>query len=227
MKDDFEGHGTMADQLFQASKKMDKAMLEFAKAHMELAEKLTVEQLASALRQAVTCGDFQKLVCFDPAYDGKTPSQAVTYIPFRERDELRAKVAALSQELTNYKLGFATQTEEREQLEAKVAALEEERTKWRRGYDTLAAEKSNWIRAFGLVSTLHPTMEIDMNDPEKMANKIHTHVMELAAENAELKAVIQKKLDHPNWNFEVTCGAEKALAKESNAKVSDPADSEH
>lgn len=49
-------------------------------------EQLTSLQLAEAIRQALAAGDFMRHV----TVDGR---QAVTYVPYRERDSLLAKLA--------------------------------------------------------------------------------------------------------------------------------------
>jgi hypothetical protein len=56
--------------------------------HGAKVEHLTREQLAEALKQAVACGDFIRLI--DPA-----GGQQVTYIPYRREQELKAEIAKL------------------------------------------------------------------------------------------------------------------------------------
>jgi len=51
-------------------------------------EKLTCEQTAECLRQAIACGDFQRNI----TQDGR---QAVVYIPFREVERLKVRIAEL------------------------------------------------------------------------------------------------------------------------------------
>ena len=55
-----------------------------------------------------------------------------------------------------------TQDQQIESLRATISRLE--------------ADKSSWIEAFGLVSTLHGTMPINVNDPVGMAQQIEAHV---------------------------------------------------
>lgn len=52
-------------------------------------EKLTKEQLAAALKQAIACGDFLRLV------EVTTGNQQVTYIPYRREEELKKRIATL------------------------------------------------------------------------------------------------------------------------------------
>jgi len=52
-------------------------------------EKLTKEQLADALKQAIACGDFLRMV------EVMTGRQQVTYIPYRREQELTVEIARL------------------------------------------------------------------------------------------------------------------------------------
>jgi hypothetical protein len=57
------------------------------RAHALAVEKLTEEQLAEAIRQAVACGDFQRHIHATPhGRDG----QSITYAPFRELDRVQS-----------------------------------------------------------------------------------------------------------------------------------------
>ena len=58
---------------------------EFVREHNLAVEDLTEQQLAEALRQAITAGDFQRCVM----NEGGTHKQAVTYLPYREVSRLR------------------------------------------------------------------------------------------------------------------------------------------
>lgn len=53
------------------------------------AENLTASQLATAMIQAIECGDFTRLVRLD------NQAQQVLYIPFAREQELRWKIAEL------------------------------------------------------------------------------------------------------------------------------------
>lgn len=55
-------------------------------------EELTEFQVASAMKQAIECGDFQKNI----AQNG---SQSVDYIPYRQWERLRSKIDAMEQEI--------------------------------------------------------------------------------------------------------------------------------
>ena len=56
-----------------------------------------------------------------------------------------------------------------------IAALEAER-------DQLRAELALWQKAFGLLTTLHGSMQIDISDPLRMAKSIEVHVRAELAE---------------------------------------------
>lgn len=59
--------------------------LDLARKHTLAAELLTEKQLAEAIRQAIASGEFVRLVSVDNS------SQQVTYIPFRELEEVKSK----------------------------------------------------------------------------------------------------------------------------------------
>ena len=67
------------------------------------------------------------------------------------------------------------------------------------------------------LETIHgrsPTAEVCGQLPDDVmacAETIDKETADLRADNAELVKVIQTALDHPNWNFEVTCGARVAI----------------
>lgn len=64
-------------------------------------EKLTEEQFIEAMRQAVACGDFERL-CLQPSWDGENfiHKQAVTYMPYRKVQELQSRIEELESRLS-------------------------------------------------------------------------------------------------------------------------------
>lgn len=56
-------------------------------------EDLTEKQLAEAIRQALACGDFQRLVC------ASNNSQLVVYTPFAAEARLQARIKELVEQL--------------------------------------------------------------------------------------------------------------------------------
>lgn len=63
----------------------DNTLAEFVKKHNLAVEELTERQLAEAIRQAIECGDFTRLVRVDNG------GQQVVYIPFTREQELSIK----------------------------------------------------------------------------------------------------------------------------------------
>lgn len=59
--------------------------------HQIAIEGLTEQQLVSALKQAIQCGDFQRLVV------GTSDAQQVIYVPYVREQELEARVKALEE----------------------------------------------------------------------------------------------------------------------------------
>lgn len=49
-------------------------------------------------------------------------------------------------------------------------------------------QKEQWIQAVAVLSTLHPTLEVNINDPIGMAQAIHQHV---TAERDTAKEIIK------------------------------------
>lgn len=77
-----------------------KKVAEAVHEHFKGVGKLTVEQLQSALIQAIACGDFQRHVqeSSSPISIGELSQeiyQAITYIPFRRVAELEARIVEL------------------------------------------------------------------------------------------------------------------------------------
>lgn len=66
---------------------------EFVRKHALAVEDLTEKQLAEAIRQAIACGDFQKLVCTS------NNSQLVVYSPFAAEARLQARIKELVEQL--------------------------------------------------------------------------------------------------------------------------------
>lgn len=62
-------------------------------ARMAARERLTEEQLVSALRQALACGDFTQLCVVN------SDKQGVVYVPYREHARLRARIRELEDKL--------------------------------------------------------------------------------------------------------------------------------
>lgn len=62
--------------------------------HNVALEKFTREQMAKAIVQAIQCGDFEAMVCHAPFPEVK---MAITYIPFRNEEKLKSRIAALEQ----------------------------------------------------------------------------------------------------------------------------------
>lgn len=71
------------------SDEFDKAFKQLVERHQIAAAELTERQLAEALKQALACGDFQMHV---RASDN---AQAITYIPYREHEQLKARIKEL------------------------------------------------------------------------------------------------------------------------------------
>jgi len=85
---------------------MKKVVDQATKDRPELVAALTRDQLAEALRQALECGDFQRLVIAPKIIVHKLDDvvfehrQTVTYIPAREVSSLKARVAELEELLS-------------------------------------------------------------------------------------------------------------------------------
>lgn len=61
---------------------------------------------------------------------------------------------------------------------------------WKKEVELLRAELASWQKAFGLLTTLHGSMPIDISDPLRMAKSIEGHVRaELEASETELRIV--------------------------------------
>jgi hypothetical protein len=100
-----------------------------ASLHSSYVERVTREQLAMALTQAISCGDFMRLV--EPSGGG----QQVAYLPYRREQELKKRIATLegetfdlSEELLRAKTRIAT-------LEAGFQQSQEARTGWLNEFD--------------------------------------------------------------------------------------------
>ena len=74
-------------QIQEIRKRLDEATRKMVFEYSIRIEKLTEEQTVSALRQAIECGDFQRLV--------SPHGQQVVYEPFRREQELLARIARL------------------------------------------------------------------------------------------------------------------------------------
>jgi hypothetical protein len=70
--------------------KFSEELDQLIKQHALAVEKLTQQQLAEAIKQAIVCGDFQRFVHHD--------AQQVVYIPFAREAELVAQIDNLKRE---------------------------------------------------------------------------------------------------------------------------------
>lgn len=75
------------------SEAFDTAVNNLIKQFSLAAESLTTQQLASAIKQAIACGDFQRFIHHD--------AQQVVYIPFSREQELVVQIDRLKLELKN------------------------------------------------------------------------------------------------------------------------------
>lgn len=57
-------------------------------------------------------------------------------------------------------------------------------------------QKEQWIQAVAVLSTLHPTLEVNINDPVGMAQAIHQHV---TAERDTAKEIIKELVERLQW----------------------------
>lgn len=71
----------------------EKALADAIAKHHIACEELTERQLAEVMKQALTCGDIQKLVVTMPA---GTLQQGVVYIPFARQQELESEIKRLT-----------------------------------------------------------------------------------------------------------------------------------
>ena len=72
---------------------------ELVEAHNLAVENLTQEQVVEIIIQMIKSGDFMRHVY---QYDAHRLVQGVSYIPFREVEELKAKITKLHAELDEY-----------------------------------------------------------------------------------------------------------------------------
>ena len=77
-------------EFMAAFKRVEEQMRE---ARTAARERLTEEQLVSALRQALACGDFTQLCVVN------SDKQGVVYVPYREHARLRARIRELEDKL--------------------------------------------------------------------------------------------------------------------------------
>lgn len=68
--------------------RIEEAISKVAKEHIHLADKLTEKQFCNAMKQALACGDFQRLIRSDG-------SQSVVYIPYARERELLSEISML------------------------------------------------------------------------------------------------------------------------------------
>lgn len=71
----------------------DEAFARLARAAAKATDELTEKQLMEAIKQAITAGDFIKYV------RKSDDAQSVVYIPFAEREGLRAQIEELKRQL--------------------------------------------------------------------------------------------------------------------------------
>jgi len=81
----------------KARKEIEEMASEIHKKHTAELEKLTKEQFALALSQAIRCGDFQRVVLFDQSAPPLDHTQAVTYLPYRRLKESEFRIFQLEQ----------------------------------------------------------------------------------------------------------------------------------
>lgn len=70
--------------------------------HNVRCEELTAAQLAETVRQAIACGDIQRLV------QVSSGGQVITYIPGRENQRLRDQIAALEEMRPHWAQGYTS-----------------------------------------------------------------------------------------------------------------------
>lgn len=73
------------------SQRFDEVIAEALRKRNVVIEEMTERQVMEAFLQACACGDFQRLVKINPE------SQAVTYVPFRNEQRLKARVRQLEE----------------------------------------------------------------------------------------------------------------------------------
>ncbi len=76
---------------------MKKHLDDLIRTHNIAIENLTKDQLAEALRQAIACGDFTRLVV------AGSNAQSVMYLPYAREQELESKIAALEHAIEDLK----------------------------------------------------------------------------------------------------------------------------
>ena len=82
--------------------------------------------------------------------------------------------------------------------------------------DRLRAELESWTEAFGLLSTLHGTMAITVNDPMGMAQQIEAHVIATISRlRAELAALVNLRAEADSAWDSATYNAERARKAEA------------
>lgn len=86
---------------FKPTNSNQEAIEKMVHEHNLTVDKLTELQLAEALRQAILCGDFIRLVQTDTSFP--VHRQSITYIPFRREQELKARIQELESALEFYK----------------------------------------------------------------------------------------------------------------------------
>lgn len=83
----------MNEYMTRFSEELSKATEELIREHNIACEELTKEQLASAFKQAVVCGDFVRMV------QSGSRAQAVVYMPFAREQELLNEIEELKEKL--------------------------------------------------------------------------------------------------------------------------------
>ncbi len=91
-----------------ASEQIEKAMQEMIDEYHIHAEKLTRDQLAKCILQAIECGDFIKVVAesIDGPKLGQVGPQAVFYAPYAQCEQLKSRIKFLEDQLLHYKEGY-------------------------------------------------------------------------------------------------------------------------
>lgn len=78
--------------------RLDASIQQMIQIHSLAVEKLTEQQVANAIKQAILAGDFTKYLIVS------ADKQTIVYQPFRECEELREENARLKEQLATYQV---------------------------------------------------------------------------------------------------------------------------
>lgn len=87
---------------------LDQAIERMIQEYSIAAENLTAKQVANALKQAISCGDFMREVRLDG------PAQAVTYMPYRQHELQKKLIRDLRRALAEHGIKDPTVEEDYE-----------------------------------------------------------------------------------------------------------------